>query len=86
MKQGYKGSQGKSRNGFGDKLYRTEWRVVSPTRPPRVEVFDVSFSRGQEVYEHLSRKLEFALQQLQNNVLRFGEQIEFSKVYFVGKN
>lgn len=83
--QGYKGTK-KQRAISGEKIYRSEWRVTSSNRAPRMEVFDISFSRGQEIHEHLSRKLGLALQQLQRNVLRFGENAELSKVYFVGKN
>ncbi|KKU54833.1 MAG: hypothetical protein UY41_C0019G0004 [Candidatus Moranbacteria bacterium GW2011_GWE1_49_15] len=73
------------RNG-GNKHYRTEWRVTSIHRPPRMEIFDLSFGPREEVHERLSAKLGFALSQLERNVLRHGENAEFSKAYFIGKN
>jgi len=87
--QGYKGTKGNQRKSTGNKkgkIYRTEWRVTSQNRAPRVEVFDMIFSDSQVIHKELGRKCQFALEQLQNNVLRFGESAELSKVYFVGKS
>ncbi len=81
--QGYKGSRPQKAVGE-ERIYRSEWRVISPTRLPRTEVFDVGFQKGQDVHLHLSKKLEFVLKQLQHSVLKFGEKAEFSRVYFVG--
>lgn len=85
--QGYKGTKVKKNTGNGSgKIYRTEWRVTSQRLKPRVEIFDVSFSGGQVIHKQLGHKCQFALEQLQRNVLRFGEQAELSKVYFLSKS
>jgi hypothetical protein len=73
-------------NTNGDRLFRTEWRVTSQHRPPRTETYDINFPPGQEVHRHLSRKLEHAEEQLKRHTLRFGDELELSKVYFIGRN
>jgi|GEM_PF-1584942 len=83
--QGYKGSRQQKSIG-SERIYRSEWRVTSPTRLSRTEVFDLGFQKGQDVHLHLSKKLEFALKQLQHHVLKFGEKAELSRIYFLGKN
>lgn len=75
-----------TRNNNQDSLvFRSEWRVRSEFRPPRTESYDISFVPGQSVHRHLSDKLEYAEKKLKQHTLRFGEEMQLSKVYFIGK-
>lgn len=73
----------RSRNGGA--VFRTEWRVTSRYRPPRTETYDIIFNPGQIVHRELSMKLEHASEQLKKSVLRFGEELVLSGVYFIGR-
>jgi hypothetical protein len=73
------------RGNNGNLIFRSEWRVTSEFRPPRTESYDISFSPRQLVHRDLSDKLEHAARQLQQHTLRFGEALELSKVYFIGR-
>jgi hypothetical protein len=69
----------------GDRYYRTEWRVTSPHRAPRIETYDIGFTRDDVIDERLGAKLAHARRQLESNTLRHGDEMELSKVYFIGK-
>jgi len=76
----------KKSNGYkGDRYYRTEWRVTSPHRAPRIETYDISFSRSDIVDERLGAKLAHAKARLEANTLQHGDEMELSRVYFIGK-
>lgn len=86
-KTGYKGiksDQNKKAPKSKEKVYRTEWRVTAKGKKARIEVFDVSIPVGQRIHEHMGSKCQYALKQLEKNVLRYGESAELSRFYYFG--